>query len=298
MPPQEIQADIALTFQIATIIGAEPQGSFVELRPLHPDGTPGARSFVPVKDAELIPDLIAEQAPSLHCYLGAAPRIRERGRIEDVARCWTLWVDVDNPTALRRLAEFRPLPGLVIRTGSGGAHAYWGLREALEPSWAQRANRRLALAVGGDRNATDGARVLRAAASLNHKHDPPRPVICTRLQRGVWRDGGFDWREVAGGLADDPVYRKPPRIIRPLSSPGDADALVGAWLEKLQEVPEGERNTCLHWCACRVGEHESQIDAARAVDELRAVALETGLGETEVDRTIRSGLEKHGTAVA
>ena len=147
-----------------------------------------------------------ELAPRLNVYIGAAPRVREDGTAQAVERVWTLWADLDGREALRRLAAFRPLPSLVIRTGSPDhAHAYWPLREPVSPDAAQRANRRLALALGGDMAATDPARILRPAGSLNHKHDPPGLVRCTRLELDV-----FTVEQVAGPLADSPHYAPRP----------------------------------------------------------------------------------------
>lgn len=75
-----------------------------------------------------------------------------------------------------------------MRSGTPGhLHAYWPLRESVTADEAETANRLIATHLGGDIRSCDAARILRACGTLNHKHDPPRPVECT-------------WLEIAGRL--------------------------------------------------------------------------------------------------
>jgi hypothetical protein len=215
--------------------------------------------------------------------LGCAPRVRRDGTASAIERVWCLWADCDDRDALERLQVFRPLPNFVIRSGSNdSAHAYWQLDKPLSPAWARRANLRLALALGADRAATDGARILRPAGTLNHKHDPPRPVVCTRLELDVHT---FD--HIVGGLADDPVYAP-----KPLSAPRRAanpSRTLEGLIRTVREAHAGNRNRALYWAACRAA--EDGLDLAAASEALRDAALGIGLAEFEIDRTIRSGLE-------
>src|SRR5205823_5187201 len=112
------------------------------------------------------------------------------GTAAAVEQVHCLWADLDGPEPLERLAAFRPRPSIEISSGSlDHGHAYWPLCQAISPQGAQRANRRLALALGADMAATDPARILRPAGTLNHKRDPPAEVTCTRLELDVFALG-------------------------------------------------------------------------------------------------------------
>ena len=118
-------------------------------------------------------------------YIGCAPRRQRHGGKAAIENVWTLWVDIDGPGALAALQAFRPLPAIVIRSGSpDSVHAYWPLREPLRPAQAEEGNRRLAQHLGADQRAVDAARILRPAETLNHKLDPPAAVECVRLEVG------------------------------------------------------------------------------------------------------------------
>jgi RepB DNA-primase from phage plasmid len=290
----------ALRAQLTAIVGDEPGGSLIELRPLTTEGRPSPRdrAFIPVGEREAIERIVPALALRLNVYLGAAPRTREDGTAAAVARVWTIWVDLDTAEAVESLRTFRPLPAIVIRTGSGGAHAYWPLRSPLASQAAMRANRRLALALKGDIAATDPARILRPAGSLNHKHAPPREVLCTRLERET-----FEVREVVGALSDDPRYLRhagqPRRRAdgRASSSPGRVlDGLASV----VRSTPEGGRNHALFWAACRVAEHvdAGTLDEARAFGELQQAGLDVGLPEHEVETTLRSARRTGGLRAA
>jgi hypothetical protein len=58
---------------------------------------------------------------------------------------------------------------------------------------------------------------------------------------------------------------------------------------------EGERNDVLNWCAHRVvcdvaAGRATPVEAQRAFESLGEVAVERGLGATEVERTLRSAV--------
>jgi hypothetical protein len=286
---EAIPQHTALYLQLAAIAGNEPNTSFIEIRPLGPkmEPAPDARAFMPISDTAGIAQRVLADSHDLNVFVGVAPRVREGGTASDVERVWALWADCDGADALAALAQFRPLPSIVIRSGSkDSAHAYWPMRTALSPGWAQRCNRRLALALGSDRAATDPARILRPVGSRNHKHSPARPVVCTRLETD-----SFTSAEVVGGLPDDRAYlptRRPERR----ESAGDPSKLVASIVQVVAEKQEGERNHALFWAACRVSEHgvAGEIDEDAAVEELRSAALHIGLSESEINKTLTSGL--------
>jgi hypothetical protein len=242
---------------------------------------------VPVGDMDALAGRICELAASLNVFVGVCPRVREAGTVDAVERCWVLWVDVDGEHPLHRLAGSRPWPSIVVRTGSGGAHAYWPLREPLDPAHAQRANRRLALATGGDMNATDAARILRPPGTLNHKYDPPREVRCTRLD-----PDRFTAYEVVGHLPDSDHYRRveAQREWRERHEAGEPDRVLDGLVRTVAQAKPGGRNVALYWAACRAVEHAAagELDEQDALDVLGSVALDGGLGADEVKATITS----------
>jgi RepB DNA-primase from phage plasmid len=289
---QAIPQDQALRFQLAAIVGSEPAESYVELRPLLPDGRPShARAFVPVVQVETITARVRELARTVNLFIGAAPRVRKNGTARAVERVWTLWADLDGQGALDRLGAFQPLPSIVIRTGSAAsAHAYWPLREPIPAAWARRANRRLALALGADLASTDAARVLRACGSLNHKHQPPARVFCSRLEPET-----FSMGEVVGGLRDAPEYLHRPRERQRVVA--DLPVALDGLARTVAAARPGNRNNALHWAACRAREWiDAGGDRATVREALRDAALTAGLTEQEVEATLRSVLDARAAA--
>ncbi len=285
----------ALAAQLAAIIGREPATSLIEVRPITPEGRPAReRAFVPVGERTKIEQLTHELAARMNVFYGVCPRVRAEGTAAAVDRCWTLWADLDTHAAFAQLDTFAPAPALVILTGSGGGHAYWPLHEPLEPSHAQRANRRLAFALGGDMAATDPARILRAASSLNHKHSPPRSVTCARLTGEL-----FTASRVVGRLADSQHYRRRAPAAR-IHDAGDPSRVLGGLARTVREAQPGNRNHCLYWAACRLREHTEagDLDEQSGISELRDAARAVGLGEIEVEQTLRSGLGRRETVAA
>jgi len=281
--------------QLAMFRGQEPAGALLEVRYRRPHGTVKRLGFYDARQVDRISAEITRVAAFADVRVGAAPRSREDGTANGIVRVWCLWVDLDDAEAIERLRTFSPRPSIVVRSGSDDcAHAYWPLRTALSPAHAQRANRRLALALGGDMAATDPPRILRPAGSLNHKHAPPRPVLCTRLELDV-----FDALQVVGELPDSDHYT---RRARPRSEPvtGDPGRAIGGLARVVRDAPEGTRNHMLFWAAARVAEHvdAAEIDEAKALEEIRVAALAAGLPEHEVAATIRSGLAQRPCARA
>jgi hypothetical protein len=278
----------ALAAYLRAIVGREPPSSLVELRPLHLDGRRVvARAFLPVGELAEVERRVRALAARLNVYVGVAPRTRAEGHVGAVAHCWVLWADLDTGASIERLHAFRPWPSIVVRSGTG-AHAYWRLSQALAPAHAQRANRRLALALGGDLQATDAARILRPPGTLNHKHSPPSEVRCSRLEPVT-----FTAADVVGSLPDSEHYR--PRPARPPRRPVWTDAprperVLEGLARTVAEAREGGRNARLFWAVCRALEHVSagDLDELAALDRLSMAALETGLGGGEIRATIGS----------
>ena len=288
-----VPQDWALRLQLAAIAGNEPAGSFIEIRPL---GRHAAfeRSFIPVRELHQAAERVGSNSPAA----SMCTSVRHRAYARTGPRPRSSASGACGPTAtgresLERLRGFRPLPGVVVRSGSDDhVHGYWPLREPVPRGWAQRANRRLALALDADLAATDPARILRAVGTVNRKHSPPRPVVCTRLELDVFR-----FERVVGGLPDDrgytPPARPPANTPRPFAR-GNASRLLDGLARTVRDARPGNRNHALYWAACRVAEHDLDRDQAR--DALRDAAVDAGLGEPEIVATLRSALDSTARA--
>jgi len=111
------------------------------------------------------------------------------GRLDNCTALTTLFVDIDfrtlpEPEARQRLAQCPLQPSAVVASG-GGLHAYYLLTEPLtlpgEAGLARGLLRRLSRYLGGDLASAESVRVLRIPGGLNHKYDPPRPVVIEHL---------------------------------------------------------------------------------------------------------------------
>jgi CHC2 zinc finger len=207
--------------------GGELSG-FRELRAL---GKRNLQRFYPVADPVerflVDAEALAEQ---LDVYTGVAPRTREHGGKDAVARSHVLWADVDGDESLERLASFSPPPSLTVGSGGPGhVHAYWALLDPVPGDYVRRLNRRLGLALRSDDAATDAARVLRLPGTVNHKHGTRVRVKDATL--AVYRHA-----DVVGDLPDpepeNPPCSAAPRlegddVIRDLPPPLYVEALTG-----------------------------------------------------------------------
>lgn len=261
----------ALTLLLAAIAGHEPQASYYELRLRRPGARGMRQVFIPIAERKRAVAAILAQRDS-DMYVGAAPRLRERGRAEDVGRVWMLWADCDSTASVEKLRAFAPTPGIVWETSPGRRQAVWSLREAIPAEWARRANRRIAHALGADMASTDPARILRAPGTLNHKRGKPTPVNCLHCELDMFTVG-----DVVGHLPDPEKTGRDAQSY-PAAVAGPLDALV----RTVAEAQVGERNSRLFWAACRA--------SAEGHDPLPllAAALDAGLTEAEATRTIAS----------
>jgi hypothetical protein len=275
----------ALVLQLAAFAGNEPASSFFEVRPLDRDMQPApGRVWFAVRDRAETARRIIDLAARANVFVSAVPRTRRAGTADAVETAWAAWVDIDRDDALERLDAFATPPSMIIATGTPGhACAIWQIPVGIEPAWVERTNRRLALALGGDKAATDRARVLRPCSSLNHKTSPPRPVTCVRLNLHA----AYTLGEVVGGLPDDRSYIPAPRRDTHAADPSKAlDGLV----RTVRDAQPGTRNAALYWAACRTLEHPD-LDPDHARATLHDTALAAGLSETETAATLRSALD-------
>lgn len=258
----------ALGLQLAAIAGREPESSYIEVRLRRPQGGMD-QAFHACQRPGAILEMIQGIGRQTDLYISVCPRARRSGKAEAVERCWTLFADCDTAESVERLRAFRPRPSIVIRSGSGGVHVYWPLRQAIPAGWVKPACRRLARHLGADMVAAEPARVLRPAGTLNYKHTPPTAVECVRLELDV-----FDLRDVVGGLPDP---EPPPAPRRRSTPPADESAAVAGLVRTVRDAQSGGRNNALFWAACRAADDGLDIG-----QDLRAAAHGAGLGEQEI----------------
>ncbi len=208
-----------LASYLGALFGRARPSTLVELRWRTAGGM--RRQFVCVDALERVASTIRWLGVGTDVYVGVLPRWRHGGgRADIVGDGRTVWVDLDVPDGLRALEPVDPPPSLVVASGAEGhVHAYWRLRRAVPPRVIERANGRLAFALGGDLRARDAARILRPPATINHKHD--RPVRLLRCDGSAVALGAL-----IGGLPDPPGWRslQPPRLTR--SRPGGLEDLA------------------------------------------------------------------------
>jgi hypothetical protein len=194
-------------------------GQFFDLRWQPVEGLM-RRRFLSARGIEATALTIARLAVDADVYLGVALRsTAQRGGKDAIGEPRILYVDSDYPGTPQLVSEFACPPTLTISSGTRGHfHLYWLLTHPVRVAQLESANRRLALALGGDPGSSDAARILRPPETLNHKHDPPaRVLVCsyrpkaryslTRLARSL----PPDYRPFA-----DPPHRLPRRAVSPI----------------------------------------------------------------------------------
>lgn len=209
-----IAARDALRVYLAMLAGSRRSG-LIEVRWRRPQGGMGQTFHAADRTAALL-ELVEGLGCSTDVYVGCAPRHHRHGGADAIEHVNVLWCDADGEKAAAAVVAFAPPPSMVVLSGSGpNLHAYWQLSAPLPAEHARRANRRLAGALGADPRSTDPARILRPPGTLNHKHVPPVPVVCDRLDPIAHQA-----RDVVGRLPDPPDC--PPRRPPPAAVPGDA----------------------------------------------------------------------------
>jgi RepB DNA-primase from phage plasmid len=186
---------------LAALAGQRDDGELLELRYRFDDGQRMGQLFDRPSRVRGLATRALALGRRTDVYVGCAPRTRRQGVRDAVARTFVLWVDCDGDDAVDALEHFDPQPSIVIASGTANnRHAYWPLTEPLTAEETERANRRLAHALGADRASADAARILRVPATYSHKHQPPVPVDALRLDV----DRRLEPADVIGGLPDPP----------------------------------------------------------------------------------------------
>jgi hypothetical protein len=212
---------------LCALYGRAGQTSFVEMRFRVASGM--ARRFHRAAAIERVAEAVARLASRTDVYVGVVPRRRcGGGRADLVERASVVWADCDGRGSLEALGEFRPEPAMVVASGTDrNCQVYWFLRDPVDLDRIEQTNRRVAAAIGADRQSTDAARILRPAGSMNRKHSPPRPVLLLRcrerervaiaeLERSLpgerFASGSPGARPFPDGVLGDPLRCVPPRV--------------------------------------------------------------------------------------
>src|SRR3954447_5648389 len=171
--PDPSDPEFALRSYLALLAGRAPSSHFLEVR--FRVGTEQlGHEFHRVYDDHSLIRAVRSRGSRTDVYVGCAPRSRRQGTKDAVSQVWALWAECDGEESARRLRRFRPLPSLVIASGSGSnCHGYWPLTEPLTPRQAEIANLRLAHALRADRACFDASRILR----------PPVPGTSSTIRR-------------------------------------------------------------------------------------------------------------------
>lgn len=216
-----------------------PAGSLVEVRFRLGEGM--GRRFVEVGLLDRLVGTVLSLASRTDVYVGVVPRRRRGGGRRDlVERAAVVWVDCDSDAAVVALRRFRPLPGMVVGSGSGqNCHAYWFLDEPVELDVVERVNRRLAGALNADLVCADAARILRPVGSVNRKHSPP--VVVRLLRLAEHERVGIAELELRLPADRSPEVEVRPRRSRPPGAGPDRLELIPPreYFERLTGLPVG-----------------------------------------------------------
>lgn len=197
---------------VGALFASAPERSLVEVRFRVASGM--RQRFFTAGALGAVVDVVAALATRRDVFVGVLPRVRRRGRLEDVVeRGGVLWADCDTSASAAALRAFEPRPSMVVASGSGQhRHAYWFLEEPVDLARLERLNRRLAAALGADAGVvTKPHTILRPPGSLNWKHRPPAPV-------GLL--GVCEQRRVSAAELDRQLPLEQQRIERGARAPG------------------------------------------------------------------------------
>jgi CHC2 zinc finger len=207
--PAAIDAQ-ALDGYLRTLAGPAPGARLLEIRFALRYRDMG-RVFIAAHSAPGASRLIRRLAARTDVYVGVCLRTRRAGGRDAIDRSHLAFVEIDTTDALDRLRAFQHPPTMIVSSGSAGhAHAYFTLSAPVAVPELERANGRLAHALGGDLASVDAARILRPPSSWNHKHSPPTPVELIELDP-IRR---YELDKLVDGL-DDPPGRPSVRMTTP-----------------------------------------------------------------------------------
>ena len=159
---------------LQTLFMHAPADQYLEVRAIPPNGGKAQQYFFRVGDLrnqhwqQVVP---LQLIGNFNIHFGVCPRVRLRGRKEDVSRSDCLWADIDRSSPVP-WPEIVPSPSAIVETSPGKNQVYWFLSEAAyDLRLVEQIEDGLAAALGADPAATDRARVLRLPGFPNLKYD-------------------------------------------------------------------------------------------------------------------------------
>ena len=165
-PPKTATDAQALDSYLRMLAGPAPGARLLEIRFALRHRDMG-RLFIAAHSAPGASRLIRRLAARTDVYVGVCLRTRRAGGRDAIDRSHLAFVEIDTPDALDRLRAFQHPPSMIVSSGSAGhAHAYFTLSAPVTVPELERANRRLAHALGGDLASVDAARILRPPVVL------------------------------------------------------------------------------------------------------------------------------------
>lgn len=162
-----------------------PNGGYRDFRAISSDRKTAKTINIHPDNWEVVEDFInGSFTDGLNKFVGVAARKSSKGnKLPDCSYLLFLFVDQDykaiTEEEARAIQDAFPFPPSIrIQTGAG-AHLYYGLTTALDPTKPRTKVilRQLARHLKGDLNAATPERILRIPGTLNYKYDPPRPVL-------------------------------------------------------------------------------------------------------------------------
>jgi RepB DNA-primase from phage plasmid/CHC2 zinc finger len=187
---------------LQVLVGAEPEGRFLELRYRRAAGM--GQRFLPAVDVDAAARIARRLGASSDTYVGVALRDRPLGGRSAVTDSRVVFVEVDAEASSRLLQRTPQPPSMTVKSGTPGhLHAYWLLSRSVSAAEVKAANRKLCHRVGGDLASVDEARILRPPQTLNFKHQPPRAVVLQSLDT----DRVYELRDLIRGLDDPPGHQ-------------------------------------------------------------------------------------------
>ncbi|MCM3886648.1 bifunctional DNA primase/polymerase [Frankia sp. R82] len=195
------------------------------------------------------------------------------------------------------------LPGsAMVVTGSGGAHLYY------RHPGAHVTSRAHSLGPGLDVKG-DGGQVVAPPSVHPCGHRYAWCGDVAALLAGDLDGHLAPWPDAQLAVAAPPRRSGPPAtamlgpftVVPPARARGrrgGPDAVLVGLVDVVLAASEGERNGRLFWAACRAGEHiaRGEMNGALAVAALADAARQVGLGDREIDGTLRSAMRPERAA--
>jgi putative DNA primase/helicase len=153
---------------------------YLELRAIIEGNDDAKRKFLPLRDGWLINrkliDGFCNKFGGRNIYFGVATRDGQGGKKQNVKDIPTVWADIDYKDIPAK--EFKgklekfPFPPSVIINSGNGQHLYWILESPTQDGeQIEKINEWIMNELGGDKQATEFARVMRLPDTTNHKYE-------------------------------------------------------------------------------------------------------------------------------